>query len=185
PPTDAPSAPPTTRKYLLYVGRIAPNKRLDLAVAAFSESSYDGEFAITGDPRDLPEETRRIFDEDRRLRALGYVSEEEKASWLSRADALVFPSDYEAFGTTLFEASAYRRPVLCSALEVFREIMDPRGAMFFENETTAIRTTIERFDASSDEEKRSMGLRNYENLAGFRFENIAEAYRRLFEELTA
>jgi glycosyltransferase involved in cell wall biosynthesis len=185
PPIAAPSAPPTDKKYLLYVGRIAPNKRLDLAIAAFRETNYDGEFAITGDPRDLPEETRRHFDEDRRLRSLGYVSEEEKAAWLSRAEALVFPSDYEAFGATLFEASAYRRPVLCSSLDVFREIMDPRGAMFFKNETASIRETFERFDNRSAEEKRAMGERNYENLGGFRFERIVEEYRRLFEDLTA
>ena len=51
----------------------------------------------------------------------GYVSEEEKVSLLSGAEALVYPSLYEGFGLPVIEAMSCGTPVLTSEVSALPE----------------------------------------------------------------
>lgn len=50
------------------------------------------------------------------------VTDEQYEEWLSRAQALVTASRDEGFGIPLVEAMAHGTPVICSDIEIFREI---------------------------------------------------------------
>lgn len=52
----------------------------------------------------------------------GYVSDEELISLYRKASIYVFPSIYEGFGIPILEAQASKVPVICSNIDVFKEI---------------------------------------------------------------
>ena len=70
---------------------------------------------------------------EKRIKLLGYISEEDKNKYLATCEALVFPTDYEAFGIVTLEASLFSKPIICSNLAVLSEILDKDGVIFFEN----------------------------------------------------
>ena len=54
----------------------------------------------------------------------GYVSREEAAILYKKARIYVFPSKDEGFGIPILEALSFSIPVICSDIDVFREIGD-------------------------------------------------------------
>lgn len=92
---------------MLYVGRLAGEKRIDLLLQAFARLRFDhgarAHLAIVGEGPD-----------ERRLRALagdgvsfhGYMHGEQLAEAYASADVFAFPSDTETFGNVVLEAAA-------------------------------------------------------------------------------
>jgi len=69
------------------------------------------------------------------LRPLGFVSDEVLAVLYANAHALVFPTFFEGFGLPVIEAQAANLPVICSDIDVLKEVggggavfIDPRNA---------------------------------------------------------
>lgn len=106
------------RPYLLFVGTIEPRKNLELLINAFEKSNISRWLDLTlagrfGWGRPLPNG----------VHAIGAVTEEELHSLYSNCFAVVQPSLYEGFGLTLIEAAIHSKPVICSNLRVFHEVL--------------------------------------------------------------
>lgn len=126
--------------YLLYLGRLAPIKRVVELVEALSATEYRLKVAGTGP---LEDEVRHIAGPN--VDVLGYVSEERKRNLLANCDALVFNSDREAFGIVPIEAMASGKPVVGIA-EGFTEhqIRDGENGVLFERGPASLLAAIER-----------------------------------------
>jgi glycosyltransferase involved in cell wall biosynthesis len=113
--------------YLLFLGRIAPEKRPDWAVEIAKRMGTRLKVAAKVDPYDrayYETEIKPLFA-DPLVEFLGEVDEQEKRRLLADASALVFPIDWpEPFGITQIEALACGTPVLAmnrgAAPEVLR-----------------------------------------------------------------
>ena len=81
----------------------------------------------------------------------------------------------------VLEASKYRKPILCSALPIFEEILLPEGVFYFDNSVESIQKVICKFVKLSSEEKRIMGEINYGNLRRFTFDRVKQKYYELFQ----
>lgn len=110
-PVEASASPP----YLLFVGRLIPDKRataIPAALAVARRRIPDLRAAIVG----VGPERQRLQEEIDRLELgagcelLGRVSDEELESLLSRAAVLVNPSAREGFGLVIAEAAAVGTP---------------------------------------------------------------------------
>ncbi len=114
---DAGTAPPARERfglrdpYLLYLGRIEPNKGCATLFAYFrkwlEEQSPAVDLVLAG-------KAAMEIPEHRRIRALGFVSEAEKVALLSACQALVMPSPYESLSLVLLEAWRMGVPVLAN-----------------------------------------------------------------------
>ena len=100
------------RPFLLYLGRIEPNKGCATLFAYFQKWSDAG-----GGDLDLVLAGRAAMaiPDHPRIRALGFVTEEEKAGLLLASRALVMPSRYESLSLVLLEAWKMGIPVLANA----------------------------------------------------------------------
>ncbi|NOZ95653.1 MAG: glycosyltransferase family 4 protein [Acidobacteria bacterium] len=114
-PPDSPHASST----LLFVGRLAPEKGADLAIAAMpvlAAADPDLRLVLAGDgsERDrLQGQARRIGVGDR-VRFLGWQPPARIQELLSSAAMLLMPSRTEGLGIAAIEAAARCRPVIAS-----------------------------------------------------------------------
>ncbi|MEW6061643.1 MAG: glycosyltransferase, partial [Bacteroidota bacterium] len=173
-----------SEKYILYLGRNDGNKRVELLLEAFLQlTDTDYSLYVTLNPDDITSALFKKVRDDRRIKWLGYVDEEQKEKLLQRADAVVFPTSWESFGYVAFEASQYAKPLLCSDLPVFRELLDSNGVIFFHNTIDSLTAALREFLLLSEEKKRAMGMANYRRLSNFTFEKAKQQYQALFERL--
>lgn len=175
----------SSKNYFLYIGRGSKNKRTDLLIEAFKLLKTDYQLYLTIDKDDLPKLIQNLVMQSNNIHLLGSVSEEEKNDLFKNCSALIFPSDYEAFGIVNFEASRYCKPLIVSRLKVFEEILDQRGVLVFENTIQSIKEKMEYFLLLSREEKNKMGIMNFKNLEKYSFEKIKKDYENLINHLSS
>jgi glycosyltransferase involved in cell wall biosynthesis len=103
-----------------FAGRQAPNKGLETLVDAFAASTKrrgTGTLVVTGrdwGTRDAMLGRARDRGVADRLGVLGYVDRERYRRVLARADVLVLPSEWEAFGIVVLEAWMAGTPVVAT-----------------------------------------------------------------------
>lgn len=104
--------------FLLYVGRVDPNKGCDRLFSLFTryaeEATRPMPLVLAG-PEHMPVPDHPL------IRRLGYVSHERRDALLDRARALVMPSPYESLSLALLEAWNHGCPAIvnrrCSVLK--------------------------------------------------------------------
>jgi glycosyltransferase involved in cell wall biosynthesis len=140
--------------FYLWVGSLAPYKRLDLALEAFS--GLERRLIVVGDGQQA-RFARRTAPPNVTL--LGWQPDEVVRRHLASCRALVFPGE-EDFGIVPLEAQACGRPVVAfgrgGALESVVGLEEagpegaPTGVFFHEPTAECLVEAIERFEASED-----------------------------------
>lgn len=102
--------PGRVEDYYLFVGRLIPYKRIDLAVDAFTRLGIRLKIVASGG-RDLPALKARAGPN---VEFVGRVSDDELKELYARCRGLVFPGE-EDFGIAPLEANASGRPVIAFA----------------------------------------------------------------------
>lgn len=111
---------PTGRRRLLFCGRLAREKRVDLLIKAFSAIANkrpEWDLVVAGDGP-LREELGNAVPGTLKSRVVwtGFINEHAKLAALYRcADILVLPSDYEPWGVVVTEA-AVCLAIVCSSV---------------------------------------------------------------------
>jgi len=133
-PTVTPVAPGATLarlglepgRYVLFVGRLVPEKRPDLLIRAFREVPGDARLVIVGDTantRGYTGELKKLAAADARVVMTGYLFGADLAQVMTSAGVFVQPSTLEGLPITLLEAAAYERPVVVSDIPPHLEVV--------------------------------------------------------------
>ncbi len=105
------------KKCLLYVGRLAQVKGLDVLLEAFAEANLqDTVLVLVGKgpkEQELMEQAKQLGIENK-VHFAGFCAGGDLYSWYVLADLFVLPSRYEPFGAVVNEALIYGCPVLAS-----------------------------------------------------------------------
>ncbi len=132
---------PQHEDYFLIVSRLAPYKRIDLAIQAFNRVGLP--LRIIGAGRD-ERRLRRMAGKN--VQFLGRLPDQEVRAQMARCRAFVFPGD-EDFGLTPVEAQASGRPVIAygagGALATVVE--GSTGLFFFEPTPEALAEIVVNF----------------------------------------
>jgi len=125
PPEPLPFDPPR----LLYLGRLSPEKRVDVALDAFAKVRLRHPLArlvIAGDgsEREGLERQADRLGLGGRVEFLGWVRSDEVPSLINSVTLLLLPSEREAFGMAALEAGLMGRPVVASCRGGLPEVID-------------------------------------------------------------
>ncbi|HVP61298.1 MAG TPA: glycosyltransferase [Myxococcaceae bacterium] len=127
--------------YFLWLGALAPYKRVDLAVEAFRRTGHA--LWIAGDGQDA-----RLLRSGLppNVRWLGKVPDAQVPELYRGARALIFPGE-EDFGIAPLEALASGRPVIALGRGGALETLTPQTGLFFDRPTPeALIAALERFE---------------------------------------
>ena len=134
--------------YYLIVSRLAPYKRIDIAVQAFNELQLS--LKIVGAGIDVARLQKMASPN---IEFLGHVPQGRLADLYARCRAVIFPG-VEDFGIVPLEANAAGRPVIAyAAAGALETIVDGVTGAFFREQTAASlaqavrETDVTRFDA--------------------------------------
>jgi glycosyltransferase involved in cell wall biosynthesis len=135
-PTPAPAGPAEEMgfapgRYLLFVGRLVPEKGLHVLLRAHREHAPEWPLAIAGEGHftdDYVATCRRAAGDNARF--LGSVYGERLASLQQHAALVVAPSSLEGLSIALLEAMSIGRPVLASDIPENVEVVDGVGEVF-------------------------------------------------------
>jgi glycosyltransferase involved in cell wall biosynthesis len=121
----------TPKNYLLHIGSFEKRKDLITLLKAFKivddpnlKLVLAGAQIINGNSEVLDEIETFIIQNKFKDKVIlaGYVSQDEASILYKNARIYVFPSLDEGFGIPLLEALSFSVPVICSDIDVFREI---------------------------------------------------------------
>ena len=105
---------------LLYVGRLAVNKRMEVVIQAMPdllEEHPDLTLVIAGPDDGVGENWKELASTlgvEGHVRFEGFLSERDMIAAYTDADVFVLPSEWEAFGIVLLEAMACKTPCVCA-----------------------------------------------------------------------
>jgi glycosyltransferase involved in cell wall biosynthesis len=114
-------------KYLAFLGRTSPEKRLDRAIAIARASGIPLKIAAKVDLEDRAYFTSCIepLIDPPFIEFIGEINEREKTAFLGSALALLFPVDWpEPFGLAMIEAMACGTPVIAFPCGAVPEVID-------------------------------------------------------------
>jgi glycosyltransferase involved in cell wall biosynthesis len=118
------------RQYVLFVGRLVPEKAPDLLVRAFRDVPGEPRLVVVGSSGftdAYAESVRRLASQDPRVIMAGAVFGDELAELYSNASAFVLPSSLEGLPITLLEAVAHGSPVIVSDIPPHLELVGADG----------------------------------------------------------
>jgi glycosyltransferase involved in cell wall biosynthesis len=163
---------------VLSVGRLDPEKGVDIAVRAVAALPDEVEFIVAGTG---PEESHLRALADRlapgRVRFLGFVERDKLVEWYAASDVFVLPSRSEQWGMALNEAATAGLPLVASdAAGAAYDLLEDglNGFRVAAGDVWAMRDALTRL-AGDEALRRSAGHRSRELAARFTPEAWAEA----------
>jgi glycosyltransferase involved in cell wall biosynthesis len=131
-------------KYLLFAGRLVPEKGCHYLVRAWKASGTDMKLVVAGDSSFSPDYVENLQSEPACEGVIfpGYVYGARLASLFRNAALFVLPSDLEGLPIVLLEALGYGTPVLASDITPNVEVLGTYGRTFRASSTEALSTAL-------------------------------------------
>lgn len=131
--------------YLLYLGRLVPEKRPELLIEAFKALDTNKRLVIAGGSSDTSayeKELRAAARGDSRIVFTGFVTGEPLAELYSNCYAYVLPSDVEGMPMSLLEAMAYGRCCVTSDIPECADVLAGNGVTFEKGGADSLRAAL-------------------------------------------
>lgn len=132
--------------YLLYLGRLVPEKRPELLIDAFKGLDTDKKLVIAGGGSDTSEyevSLREAAQGDPRILFTGFVNGEPLEELYSNCYAYVLPSDVEGMPMSLLEAMAYGCCCVTSDIPECADVLAGNGVTFEKGSADSLRATLQ------------------------------------------
>lgn len=174
--------------YILYIGRLDPDKNVTRIVEAFARLCQDGlkdcRLVVAGAREYRESEILRAVERHRlgdRVVFTGYVKEEHLLPLYQEASVFCYPSLNEGFGLPVLEAMACSVPVVTSNLSSLPEVAGDCGILVDPFSVDAIARGIE--EALGTERGRDLGRAGRHRARTFTWHACARRHLAVYREV--
>lgn len=174
-------------EYLIFVGRLVPEKNPDLLIRAFGEVSTNKRLIVVGGSSytdDYFEELRTLAARDDRVVMPGYLYGDDLDELFTNAAAFVLPSSLEGLPLTLLEAIESGLPVIASDIDPHVEVLGAGtsgGRLFPSNSQAALTETIEQVLSDIPSERKGASSLREATLAVYDWERAVDALEGVYQ----
>lgn len=140
--------------YILYLGRLVPEKGVHDLIEAFAQLKTDKRLVIAGGSSDTDTYVRNLKKQaegDSRILFTGFVQGTLLEELCSNAYLYVLPSHLEGMPLSLLEAMSYGNCCVVSDIPECAEVVEDHGVIFPKGDVKALRDILQ--DLCNDEEK--------------------------------
>ncbi len=119
--------------YILFLGRMVPEKGLKYLIEAYKQLDTDKKLVIAGgssDTEEFVQELKEMCREDNRILFTGFVQGQILEELFSNAYFYVIPSDLEGMPLSLLEAMSYGNCCLTSDIAECTEVVEDKAVSF-------------------------------------------------------
>ena len=146
--------------YVLFLGRIVPEKGLRYLVEAWKEIKTDKKLVIAGGSSDTEEfmnELKEMSAGDDRIIFTGFQQGRVLEELYSNSYIYVLPSDLEGMPLSLLEAMSYGNCCLVSDIPECAEVVEDKAVVFKKSDTNDLKKTLQEL---LDDERRVAEYKN-------------------------
>lgn len=139
--------------YLLFLGRLVPEKGIRYLIEAFKQVQTDKKLVIAGgssDTEEFAEELKQLAEEDNRILFTGFVQGAELDELYSNAYVYTLPSDLEGMPLSLLEAMSYGNCCLVSDIEECASVVEDKAMIFKKSDVKDLKEKLQ--EACEDSE---------------------------------
>lgn len=132
--------------YMLFLGRIVPEKGLHYLIKAFKGLDMDKRLVIAGNASDTGgylQYIRHLAAVDKRIMFIGFVQGRTLAELYSNAFVYVLPSDVEGMPLSLLEAMSYGCCCVTSDIPECADVLGETGLTFPAGNISSLRSVLE------------------------------------------
>lgn len=182
---------PVADPYVLFVGRLVPQKGVDQLLRAFSvvlRRCPDSRLVVVGDG-ELALYLKRVarhLGVSQHVSFVQWKSGPELLHYYQQAQVVVVPSNYEPFGLVALEAMACGRPVVASAVGGLQEIIEDgmQGYLVPPGDYLAMAQRLANL-LLNPALRQQMGKTGIEQAASYGWENTAQRTLQIYRQLVS
>ena len=144
----------TKDSYILFLGRLVPEKGIRYLVEAFKDIKTDKELVIAGGSSDTDsfmKELKELARDDKRIIFTGFVQGQMLDELYSNAYIYTLPSDLEGMPLSLLEAMSYGNCCLVSDIPECAEVVEDKALIFKKSDEKDLQKKLQ--DACDHPEK--------------------------------
>ena len=174
----------TQGSYVLYLGRIVPEKRPELLVKAFKSLDTDKRLVIAGDSSDTGEYTaalRKAGEADHRVLFTGHVEGDLLTELYSNAYCYVLPSDVEGLPMSLLEAMSHGAACVTSDIPECADVLQGCGLTFPHGDAQALRDVLKGLLADSAQAEKLGAMARDRAINGYDWNSVVQRTLELYE----
>lgn len=120
-------------EYILFLGRLVPEKGITYLIEAFKKVQTDKKLVIAGGSSDTDafmQELKKLAEDDDRIVFTGFVQGQMLEELYSNAYVYTLPSDLEGMPLSLLEAMSYGNCCLTSDIAECAEVVEDKAILF-------------------------------------------------------
>lgn len=132
--------------YILFLGRLVPEKGIRYLIEAFKEVKTDKKLVIAGGSSDTDEfanELKELAKDDERILFTGFVQGQELEELYSNAYIYALPSDLEGMPLSLLEAMSYGNCCLVSDIPECTEVIENQALVFKKSDVNNLKEILQ------------------------------------------
>ncbi len=144
----------TKDSYILFLGRLVPEKGLRYLIEAYKQTKTDKKLVIAGGSSDTDsfmKEIKELAKDDERILFTGFVQGKMLDELYSNAYIYTLPSDLEGMPLSLLEAMSYGNCCLTSDIPECTEVVEDKALIFKKSDVDDLRNCLQ--DACDHHEK--------------------------------
>ncbi len=133
-------------EYILFLGRIVPEKGIRYLIEAFKEVDTDKKLVIAGGASDTDEflnEMKELAKGDDRILFTGFVEGRLLEELYSNAYVYTLPSDLEGMPLSLLEAMSYGNCCLVSDIDECIEVVEDKAVVFKKSDIMELKIKLQ------------------------------------------
>lgn len=139
--------------YVLFLGRIVPEKGVHYLIEAFSKLNTNKKLVIAGgasDSNEYYQHIQQMANQDSRVILTGFIQGQALKELYSNAYIYVLPSDLEGMPMSLLEAMSYGNCCLTSDIPECAEVVEGHAATFQHGSVESLRKKLQELLENDD-----------------------------------